>query len=148
MIKDKNTYDEQDQLNLKLVVGLHRSLQKDVKSLNATLAEYGLTTAQFGVLETLYHKGDQRICEIIDKTLSTSGNMTVVIKNLEKLGYISKSKDPNDGRASIIALTEAGKKLISEIFPIHLKALREVFKSLNNEDKKNLSDLLKKMNGL
>lgn len=72
----------------------------------------------------------------------------MVIKNLEKLGYISKSKDPNDGRASIIALTEAGKKLISEIFPIHLKALREVFKSLNNEDKKTLSDLLKKMNGL
>lgn len=148
MKMNKETYEEQDQLNLKLVVGLHRSLQKDVRSLNSRLAEYGLTTAQFGVLETLYHKGDQRISEIIEKTLSTSGNMTVVIKNLEKLGYILRSKDPNDGRASIISLTKDGYDIISEIFPQHLLELREVFKNLDEDEKELLSGLLKKMNGI
>ncbi len=148
MKKNKETYDEQDQLNLKLVVGLHRSMQKDARSLNNRLAEYSLTTAQFGVLETLYHKGEQRICEIIEKTLSTSGNMTVVIKNLEKLGYIIRSKDPNDGRASIISLSKDGYAIIAEIFPQHLLELRDVFKNLNTDEKKQLSDLLKKMNGV
>lgn len=148
MKMNRETYDERDQMNLKLVIGLHRSLQKDAKSLTNLLSEYGLTTAQFGVLETLYHKGSQRICEIIDKTLSTSGNMTVVIKNLEKLGYIQRDKDPNDGRASIISLTDSGCQLISEIFPQHLIGLRDVFGNLSLEEKKTLSDLLKKLNGL
>lgn len=145
---NKEVYDKQDQLNLKLVIGLHRSIQKDAKRLTATLSEHGLTTAQFGVLETLYHKGDQRICEIIDKTLSTSGNMTVVIKNLEKLGHVLRSKDPNDGRASIISLTQSGYDLISEIFPKHLIELRDVFDNLSMDEKEQLSTLLKKMNGI
>ena len=74
--------------------------------------------------------------------------MTVVIKNLEKLGYILRSKDPNDGRASIISLTKEGYGIISEIFPQHLLELRDVFKNLDMDEKKQLSDLLKKMNGV
>jgi len=41
-------------------------------------------------MEALYHLGDLKICEIIEKTLSTSGNMTVVIRNLEKESYITR----------------------------------------------------------
>ena len=67
-----------------------------------TIKESGLTTAQFGVLEALYNKGDLRICEIIEKILTTSGNITVVIKNLEKDGLVKKNLDPKDKRANIM----------------------------------------------
>ncbi|WP_455717309.1 MarR family winged helix-turn-helix transcriptional regulator, partial [Anaerosporobacter sp.] len=49
-----------------------------------TIKKSNLTPTQFGVLEALYNKGDLRICELIEKILTTSGNITVVIKNLEK----------------------------------------------------------------
>lgn len=59
----------------------------------------GLTSSQFAVLEALYNKGDLKICEIIEKILTTSGNITVVIKNLEKEEFISKYPDPEDKRS-------------------------------------------------
>lgn len=135
-------------LNLKLVVALHRSIQRDEKSLMEALAPHGLTIAQFGVLEVLYHKGPLRICDIIEKTLSSSGNMTVVIKNLEKAGYIERHRDPDDGRAFVVTLTEAGKQLISEVFPKHLKGLEQAYGNLTAPQKEELLKLLKTLNGI
>nr|WEJ77368.1 MarR family transcriptional regulator [Streptococcus suis] len=44
-------------------------------------------------MEALYNKGNLRIQDLIDKLLSTSGNMTVVIKNMIRDGYIYKAID-------------------------------------------------------
>ena len=43
-----------------------------------------LTPTQFGVLDVLYAKGPMKIAELLDSMLATSGNMTVVIRNMEK----------------------------------------------------------------
>lgn len=141
-------YGEDNNVNLKLVIAIHRTLQKDEKTLNEQLSKYELTIAQFGVLEALYHKGPLRICEIIEKTLSTSGNMTVVIKNLQKSKHIIKERDPEDGRAFIVNLTEKGHSIIAELFPEHLGALAEAFSNLEISEKYELLKLLKKLNGL
>jgi len=148
MKKNNSRYGEVNDLNLKLVVAIHRSLQKDEKSLSNLLSEYDLTISQFGVLEVLYHKGPLRICDIIEKTLSTSGNMTVVIRNLEKLGYITKERDPEDKRAFIICSTKKGYDVISEVFPRHLIDLEKALSNLDMQEKSNLLALLKKLNGV
>lgn len=148
MEKKTHAYGEVNDVNLKLVIAIHRTLQKDEKALNEQLSKYGLTTAQFGVLEALYHKGPLRICEIIEKTLSTSGNMTVVIKNLQKSEHIVKERDPEDGRAFIVKLTEKGYSIISELFPEHLDVLADGFSNLEVAEKRELLMLLKKLNGL
>ena len=93
----------------------------------------------------LYHKGDLRICEIIDKVFSTSGNITVVINNLEKDQLVEKYIDPEDKRATLIRITDKGKKKIEEIFPIHLQDLEDHFSSLTTDEKKLLRVLLKKL---
>lgn len=68
-----------------------------------TIKQVGLTAAQFGVLEILYHKGNLRIGEILEGTLSTGGNMTVVIENLEKTGFVVRYPDPRmEGRVSYV----------------------------------------------
>ncbi|MBB6215507.1 DNA-binding MarR family transcriptional regulator [Anaerosolibacter carboniphilus] len=107
-----------------------------------------MTVAQFGVLEILYHKGDLRICDIIERTLSTGGNMTVVIDNLEKEGLVGRYSDPNDRRASLISITEKGKKLVEEIFPKHVENISEIFDVLSSEEKQSLIKLLKKVSGV
>ncbi|NRT71882.1 DNA-binding MarR family transcriptional regulator [Clostridium beijerinckii] len=63
------------------------------------------------MLEVLYHKGDLRVGEILEKTLSTGGNMTVIIDNLAKDNLIERRPDPKDMRASLISISEKGKNL-------------------------------------
>jgi len=110
-----------------------------------TIKQGGLTIAQFAVLEILYNKGDLRICEIIEGTLSSGGNMTVVIDNLEKNGFIGRYSDFHDGRVSLIRLEEKGKALMRSIFPNHVENISEIFNALTRQEKYELIHLLKKL---
>lgn len=137
-------YSEKEQLNLKMIIALSRSLQTINKKQAKIINEYGLTIPQFGVLEVLYHKGPLCINSIIEKTLSTSGNMTVVIENLRKDNYIVKEKDTDDQRKYIISLTKKGKRIIDKIFPEHLKNIEKILEKFTDEEKKELLLLLEK----
>lgn len=148
MNKEKNTYGELEDLNLKALITLSRCAQSVHKREYKTIKEGGLTVTQFAVLEILYHKGDLRVCEIIDKILSTGGNMTVVIDNLVKENLVKRCIDPKDRRVNLISITEEGRNLISEIFPKHLENINEIFSILTSEEKKNLISLLKKLSGV
>lgn len=144
----KKTYGLENDTNLKLVIGLSRAI-KYLKSQESTLVtNMGLTMGQFGVLETLYHKGDLRICELIEKNLSSGGNMTVVINNLIKEGYVTKYRDPDDKRAFLVSLTETGYQTIHTLFPKHVDQLRDIMGHMDMDDKQALLALLKKFNGL
>ena len=145
MKKNHKSYGTDNDLNAKVVIALARANQTVLAVSARDFREGGLTISQFSVLEALYHKGPMRICHLIEKTLSTGGNMTVVIENLIRLGYIKKACDPEDKRASIITLTDEGFKLIEQIFPSHLESLAKVFEPLDNEDKVELIRIIKKL---
>jgi DNA-binding MarR family transcriptional regulator len=147
-MKRKKNYGDENDINLKLVIALSRTHLSFGRGLQIFLNEYGLTPAQFGVLEALYHLGEMRICELIDKTLSTSGNMTVVIRNLEKEGLIERKTNPDDKRAFNIALTAKGDAKIKVAFEAHLVLINQFFSNLDGEEKLALQKLLKKANGL
>jgi DNA-binding MarR family transcriptional regulator len=144
-MKDKKTYGKHNDLNLKTLIALTRSFQSVRKRELTTIRSGGLTIAQFAVLEILYHKGDLRIADIIAGTLSTGGNMTVVIDNLRKEGFVTRKRDPEDGRASLICITEKGKQYMTDIFPEHVSNISEIFDVLSMEEKKQLIQLLKKL---
>jgi DNA-binding MarR family transcriptional regulator len=113
-----------------------------------TIKEGGLTVSQFAVLEILYHKGPQRIRSIIEKMLSSGGNMTVVIDNLVRDGLVQRQCDPEDARSSIISLTEAGLTKMEAIFPKHLENIQDIFSVLSDEEKLILISLMKKLSRL
>lgn len=148
MSKDKIYYGELSDLNLKSLIALSRTAQNVRKREQRTIKEGGLTVSQFAVLEILYHKGDLRVCEIIEKALSTGGNMTVVIDNLVKEDLVRRCIDPKDRRVNLISITEKGRKIVSDIFPKHLENINEIFSVLTVEEKKNLTSLLKKLSGV
>ena len=144
-MKDKKTYGKNNDLNLKTLIALSRSFQSVRKREITTIRSGGLTIAQFAVLEILHHKGDLRIADIIEGTLSTGGNMTVVIDNLRKEGFVTRKKDPNDGRVSLISITKKGNQYIEAIFPEHVKNISGIFNVLSVEEKRQLIHLLKKV---
>ncbi len=146
-MNSRREYSEADRLNLKLVIALLRGAKALEAALTPMFTERGITFAQFGVLEFLYHKGPARISTIIEKTLSSGGCMTVVIRNLEKLGLVLREQDNGDARASLIALTAGGQVLMAELFPAHLKALKEFMAGLGEAEKRAVSGALKALPG-
>jgi len=133
------------ELSLKTWVKLARSFNTINKVVNEEINTYGVTPSQFGVLEALYHLGDMPIGKLGEKILVTGGNMTVILDNLEKQGYIERIKSPTDRRSLFIKLTEKGKNLIDQVFPGHKLFVAEIISVLTEEEQIVLGSLLKKL---
>lgn len=113
-----------------------------------SLRNYGITHTQFGVLDYLYSKGEQKVGQILSGLLATSGNMTVVLKNMEKKGWIRTKSCPDDKRAKLVKLTKAGRELIEQVLPAHLAKVEEAMSVLTDEEQEQLITLLKKFKNL
>jgi MarR family 2-MHQ and catechol resistance regulon transcriptional repressor len=105
----------------------------------------GLTLTQFAVLEALYHLGPMSLTDIARKVLTTGGNLTMVVGNLEKQGLAKRQHSPEDRRVLILALTPKGKGLIRKVFPEHAAAITEFISILSPSEQENLSDLCRKL---
>jgi MarR family transcriptional regulator, 2-MHQ and catechol-resistance regulon repressor len=119
------------------------------ESLTARLAQRGtigdLTISQFGVLETLLHLGPMCQGEISGKLLKSCGNITMVLDNLEKHGLVRRERQAEDRRLVTVSLTEAGRNLISEIFPRQAAAILEEMSILSPEEQDILGELCRKL---
>ena len=110
-----------------------------------SLEKHGLTPSQFAVLEALYHVGPLCLSELAKKILRTSGNLTMVVDNLEKSGYVKRVPSPQDRRYISVEITESGRKLIASVFPEHATRITEVMSRLSAEDQDTLRDLCRKL---
>ena len=113
--------------------------------LSRSLAEHNLTESQFGVLEALYHLGPLNQRSLGEKILKSGGNITMVIVNLAKQGWVTNTKDQKDKRSHTITLTAEGERFIEEVFPGHLERISELFSCLEEDELMELSSLCKKL---
>jgi len=112
---------------------------------NSLITEAGLTTSQFAVLEVLYHAGPLCLTEIAHKILTTGGNLTLVVNNLEKRGLVQRKQSASDRRFFSLHLTPKGKNLIAEIFPKQAAEITRVIGALSAEEQAELARLCKKL---
>jgi MarR family 2-MHQ and catechol resistance regulon transcriptional repressor len=130
---------------LSTYVKLMRSANCITEKLHLHLKDSGLTVSQFAVLEVLMNLGPMCQQEIGKKILKTSGNMTMVIDNLEKRGLVKRKRDLHDRRYVRIELTPLGQNLIAEIFPNHASIAEKVFGVLDSSEINQLGFLLTKI---
>ena len=109
------------------------------------LAESDLTTGQFGTLEALYHLGPLCQADLGRKQLRSSGNVTMVVDNLEKRGLVQRKREADDRRYVTVHLTSKGRRLIEEIFPRHVAAIVQEMKVLTLTEQKQFESLLRKV---
>ena len=143
--KSLKTYGERTDKSMKTVVRLEKASLKITNLTVNYLSKHNLTFNQFKVLEVLYHLGDLNIGSITKLTMSTPGNITVVVKNLKRDEWITSIKDPNDSRASILSITQKGKDIIEEVFPNHANNLTKSLEVLSDVELDTLYDLLNKV---
>jgi MarR family 2-MHQ and catechol resistance regulon transcriptional repressor len=134
-----------DQLTLDAFIKLMRATESMNQRLNRHLADNDLTVSQFGVMEALLHLGPLNQRSLGEKLLKSGGNITMVIDNLEKSNWVRRERDPSDRRAILIHLTKKGKKYIQQFFPEHLEKIRDEFSVLTDEEKRQLSQICKKL---
>ena len=124
---------------------LMRAAEAVTSRVHRVLAEPKLSISQFGVMEALYHKGPLCQKDIAAKILKSSGNMTMVIDNLEKCGLVRRERDNEDRRFFTIHLTETGKALIAVVFEdVEASIVREM-SSLDDCELETLGNLCKKL---
>jgi MarR family 2-MHQ and catechol resistance regulon transcriptional repressor len=124
-------------------------LTRSVDSFLARLYEHDtlddLTVSQFGVLEALYHLGPMCQNELGHKILKSSGNMTLVIDNLEKKNLVKRTRSTEDRRMVMVSLTRAGEELIDRILPVHVAAITQEMNVLDPDEQEKLGELCRKL---
>ena len=105
----------------------------------------GLTPTQFGVLEALYHIGPLYLGELARKLLKSSGNLTLVVGNLEKRGLVTRTRQIADKRFYRVSTTAKGRKLIAEVFPQHLERIVAAMSALSPAEQESLAALCRKL---
>jgi MarR family transcriptional regulator, 2-MHQ and catechol-resistance regulon repressor len=108
-------------------------------------ADTGLTASQFGTLETLFHLGPMCQSEIGRRILRSSGNITLVIDNLEKRGLVRREREEGDRRRVSVHLTPEGRKLIARVFPEHAAVITAALSVLSPDEQRELDRLCKKL---
>lgn len=132
---------------MKILIGLHRAVNYIDRQSARIFSQYDLTMGQFAVLEALYHKGDMTVGQVQEKILSTSGTIPLIVKNLEKRGYLTRRADPDDKRCCILHITELGQELIARVYPENEKKIIELMEYWTPEEQEQLVVLLKKFGG-
>ncbi len=130
---------------LSTYVKLMRAAESITHRTHQHLSATGLTLSQFAVLEALYHLGPLSQKDIGEKILRSSGNITMVIDNLEKRKLVQRKRHKVDRRYFIVHLTTQGKKMIGDIFPRHAAVIATEMGVLSAGEQKTLSKLCKKL---
>lgn len=135
-------------MNTKKSMAVYISMSRVINTLrrenNKLILKHDITLGQFAVMEALYSKGRLSTGEVMEKILSTSGNIPVIVKNLEKDGFITRKQDEADKRRFILDLTDKGKDLMDEIVPENLKFMDELISLWDDDEKEELIILMNK----
>jgi DNA-binding MarR family transcriptional regulator len=111
-------------------------------------AEFGLNTAQFGVLAALRRAGAPYCLtptSLYNSLLVSSGAMTNRLERLTAAGYVRRIPDPSDGRSILVALTPKGKRLIDRVVAQHYDLERELLASLSADEQRTLTEILRRL---
>ncbi|HTF57075.1 MAG TPA: MarR family transcriptional regulator [Planctomycetota bacterium] len=109
------------------------------------LVRHDLTASQFGALEALHCLGPLCQRDIARRLVQTGGNVTIVVRGLERRGLIERRRDPANRRFVTVQLSPRGKRLITSLLPRHARAVAGEMRALGPRRLKALGRLCKKL---
>lgn len=130
-------------LDLRLWTVLARAYAAVEKHSFTDIERHGLTPGEFGILETLYHRGPLLLGDLQRRVLVSSGGVSYLVDRLEKKGLVERRDYPEDRRTRLAALTPEGEELIARIFPEHARAIQRALHAIDPEVKQAAVALLR-----
>jgi len=130
---------------LNAYINLVRASETILDRMAADVERQGLTLGQFGVMEVLLHLGPMCQRELGEKLLRSGGNVTLVIDNLERQGWVKRERLEGDRRKLLIRLTPEGRRLVEGAFALHVKTVMKEFGRLTPAEQEELRRLCRKL---
>ena len=107
-----------------------------------------LTLAQLSILLTLLDCGPIRMTELAARERVRTPTTTVAIRRLEKLGLVTRSRDPSDMRAVLVEVTPEGLIQHRDALETRRAHLATILGELSDEERSNLVQALKPLQHL
>jgi len=119
---------------LKLPSALEAQLQRDS----------GMSHFEYWVIALLSEApgGSLRLSHLADQANASLSRLSHVVTRLERRGWVDRRPCPDDGRATLATLTDAGRDAVVTAAPGHVDAVRRyVFDGLTSRDTQRLAAL-------
>ena len=114
---------------------LHTSILLKAKLEDRLQTAEGLLLADHEALLNIEHFGEPlRMSDIAHRLVLSRGGTTKVIDRLEEMGYVSRSPDPADRRATMVGLTKAGRKALGRAKLVIDAGLEEIWSTHLTDD--------------
>lgn len=139
--------NEKNKTALELWEKLSKAYDKVRKVQSKQMFEKNLTSPQFGVLEVLSKTGPVPLKKISEEMMVTGANITCVVDNLEKEGFVKRVPSKEDRRVILAELTQTGKAKIDSIIPEYSESMVSLTSVLSEHEQKELTRLLIKLQG-
>jgi DNA-binding MarR family transcriptional regulator len=133
---------QSDQRTDELAEELHRVLSKVLLMLGrrepSAVAAGDLTLAQLSILITLWEHGPMRMTDLAAHERVRTPTTTVAIRRLEKLGLVTRSRDPGDLRAVLVSITPHGHAVRNESLATRKAELAAMLSNLSTDEQQTL----------
>lgn len=117
---------EQLKLDNQICFPLYSVSRLITKAYKPFLEKMDLTYPQYLVLLVLWEHGNLSINQIGEKLLLNTNTLSPLIKRMEKLDLLNRTRSQEDERSVRIALTEKGKSLKTEASEVPQKLLNRL----------------------
>ncbi|WP_093993522.1 homoprotocatechuate degradation operon regulator HpaR [Flavimaricola marinus] len=125
-----------------LPIALIRARENAMLPIREMLAKTGLTEQQWRVLRVLSEFGPQDATELSERACLLLPSLTRMVRSMAEKGLITREQDQSDRRRQMLAITDAGQRIIDDNYEQGLRVV-EGFKARLGEDKyEQLLDLL------
>jgi DNA-binding MarR family transcriptional regulator len=91
-----------------------------------------LSRTEGGVLSTL-NGGPRRITELAELEGLAQPSMTLLVRRLEERGWVTRDRQPDDGRVVLISITEVGVTALEEFRVEYRSVLRAHIGTMSDE---------------
>jgi len=87
--------------------------------------------------------GSHRMTDLADGVVYSRSGLTYQAGLLEKAGLVTRTPSPDDERSITVTITDAGRALLTKVFPGHIDVVSQLlFDPLSPDDVESLADLL------
>jgi DNA-binding MarR family transcriptional regulator len=106
-------------------------------------ADGGIRYGQFQLLARLAEAKQLTRTALADGVVYSRSGLTHQAKLLEQAGLITRTGCPDDQRATMVTITDAGLALIQRLMPGHIEVVRDLmFDAMSDEDLHALAEIM------
>lgn len=129
---------------LQLSLSLYSASRLLIQQFQNRLNELNLTYPQYLVMSVLWEEDGLLVHKIGQKLHLDSGTLTPLLKKLERMNYVKRTRNEADERTVSIQLTYPGKSLQSKALEL-LKPLEEIYSEIENPELSTLNNSLRSL---